>query len=230
MAFHAHHFEPGAFPAVSPRANSSSTKGEQLEHKRTARAQKLEHEVSRARTRARRSAAERGVVGAQLALARAQRQPAPHAGGADVLPVRQAPPWGVRGNPLATVSAPQLSGFGTEADPYVATVETEPTFAVTGVRVSESVSYIDGDEQVVLGTTLHNSGATSRQIRAAPMGAPMHGPSLDGFGEAGIEDGHRYVAGINDEQGSYAATVEVPPRRGTRSLKEIRTRSPSTRS
>lgn len=55
-------------------------------------------------------------------------------------PFAEAAPFGVRGNPVATVSAPQLSGSGTEADPYVATVETEPTFAVTGVRVSESVS------------------------------------------------------------------------------------------
>ena len=38
----------------------------------------------------------------------------------------------------------------------------------------------------MLRTTRHNTGATSRQIRAAQMGPPMHGPSLDGFGDAGI--------------------------------------------
>lgn len=120
-------------------------------------------------------------------------------------PFVEAAPFGANDNLVTTTAGPSVVGTGTAADPYVATVEYEPRYFVTGVQVTIVLTYVNGDDHFRLRATVHNTGINDRTMRAAVLAWPRPGVSDIGWGEAGTLNGMRYVAAVNDVDGGFVA-------------------------
>ena len=95
-----------------------------------------------------------------------------------------------------------VTGTGTRADPY--TVTTKANAGTTGIQITDTVTYVVGDEFLHTSTTLTNSGATARAVRLYRVMDCYLGTSDNGYGIAATG----LIACAKNENNSPAGLIE----------------------
>lgn len=127
------------------------------------------------------------------------------------LPDADAPSsgYGLTSNAVTPVSGPTLAGSGTELDPYTLTSTYDVAAGFLGwLRVTQVLSYVNGDSGFLADYRIHNMGASGVFFRAVIAGDLFSAASDDGFGFYDATP-PAIVGAENDVTGGFGGLVNL---------------------